>query len=250
MTATRRIRVQRIKQARPFVFARMITLLGVGHVFDIGSAVRAEIVGRRPNVVALELDPGRYQALMSRQPRPHGFSVLGLLAQFQVRIANQYGVQVGEEMVAAARAAREIGAEIALIDQDSGAILRRVWREMSGRERFRLLFSTVGGLFTRRERVEAELQRFYQDEQGFIREFARELPTAKRILIDERDAGMAATLRQLAEARGDVVAVVGEGHVTGLLGQLAGTPVEVVHLEQLRSRPAATNASVNVSVQL
>src|SRR5438552_15591395 len=33
----------------------------------------------------------------------------------------------------------------------------------------------------------------------FIREFARELPTAKRILIDERDAGMARSLRQLAE---------------------------------------------------
>jgi len=228
----------------------MITLLGVGHVFDIGRAVRAEILSRRPKVVALELDAARYQALMSPQPRPHGFSVLGLLAQFQVRIANQYGVRVGDEMVAAARAAREVGSEVALIDQDSAVILRRVWREMAGRERLRLLVSTIGGFFTRRERVEAELQRFYQDEQGFIREFARELPTAKRILIDERDAGMARSLRQLAEARGDVVAVVGEGHVNGLLSHLEGAPVQVVHLEQLRSSPAGPNASVNVSVQL
>ena len=187
---------------------------------------------------------------MSPQPRPRGFSVLGLLAQFQVRIANQYGVRVGDEMVAAARAAEEIGSDVALIDQDSAVILRRVWREMSGRERLRLLVSMIGGFFTRRERVEAELQRFYQDEQGFIREFARELPTAKRILIDERDAGMARSLRQLAEARGDVVAVVGEGHVNGLRIHLEGAPVQVVHLEQLRSPPAGPNASVNVSVQL
>src|SRR3989442_2525886 len=193
----------------------MITLLGVGHVFDIGRAVRAEVVARGPKAVAVELDAARYQALMSPHPRPRGFSVLGLLAQFQVRIANQYGVRVGDEMVAAARAAEEVGSDVALIDQDSAVILRRVWREMAGRERLRLLVSMIGGFFTRRERVEAELQRFYQDEQGVIREFARELPTAKRILIDERDAGMARGFRQLAETRGDVVAVAGGGLLYG-----------------------------------
>src|SRR2546428_5576771 len=159
----------------------MITLLGVGHVFDIGRAVRAEDPARRPEVSALELDAARYQALMSPQPRPHGLSVLGLLAQFQVRIANQYGVRVGDEMVAAARAAREVGSEVALIDQDSAVILRRVWREMAGRERLRLLVSTIGGFFTRRERLEAELPRVYQDEQGVLPGFAPGLPTPKRI---------------------------------------------------------------------
>src|SRR3989442_1395528 len=202
----------------------MITLLGVGHVFDIGRAVRAEILSRRPKVVALELDAARYQALMSPQPRPRGFSVLGLLAQFQVRIANQYGVRVGDEMVAAARAAREVGSEVALIDQDSAVILRRVWREMGGRERLRLLGSTIGGFFTPRERVESQLQPCFQDEQGFIREFAREIPTRKRILIDERDAGMARSLRQLAEARGDVVAGVWGGPVNARPRQFRGAP--------------------------
>src|SRR2546428_7091312 len=90
----------------------MITLLGVGHVFDIGRAVRAEIHARRPKVVALELDAARYQALMSPQPRPHGFSVLGLLTQFQVRIANQYGVRSGDEMFAAPRAASVVVSDV------------------------------------------------------------------------------------------------------------------------------------------
>ncbi len=228
----------------------MITLLGVGHVFDIGAAIRAEVLARRPKVVALELDPVRYQAIMSREPRRRGWSVLGLLAQFQVRIADQYGVQVGDEMVAAARAAQEIGSEVVLIDEDSRVVLRRVWGEMSLRERIRLLTSALGAFFTRKEKVEAELQRFYRDEQSFLSEFAAELPTAKRILIDERDVAMARTLGQIEESSGDVVAVVGEGHVEGLLHHLAGVPVEVVHLEQLRSAPAGPNASVNVSVHL
>src|SRR5207249_6641205 len=125
--------------------------------------------------------------------------VLGLLAQFQVRIADQYGVQVGDEMVAAARAAQEIGSEVVLIDEDSRTVLRRVWGEMSVRERIRLLTSALGAFFTRKEKVEAELQRFYRDEQSFLSEFAAELPTAKRILIDERDVAMARTLGQIAE---------------------------------------------------
>ena len=228
----------------------MITLLGVGHVFDLGRAIRAGIHARRPRVVALELDPVRYQALMSRTPRARGLSPFSLLAQLQIRIARQYGVEVGDEMVAAARAAQEVGSEIALIDQDSREVLRRVWGEMSFQERVRLLVSAIGGLFTRKEKVEAELQRFYRNESGFIEEFAQQLPTAKRILIDERDARMARVLRDLAGSKGDVVAVVGEGHIEGLVRHLEGVPVDVVHLEQLRASPAGPNASVNVSVQL
>src|SRR3989440_5372439 len=150
----------------------MITLLGVGHVFDIGRSIRAEILARRPRVVALELDPIRYNALLNRAPRGRGLSPLALLAQFQIRIARQYGVEVGDEMVAAARAAQEIGAEIALIDQDSRAILGRVWRDMSLTERGRLLVSPIGGLFTPKENDEAEPPRLYQNEAAFLQEFA------------------------------------------------------------------------------
>jgi pheromone shutdown protein TraB len=228
----------------------MITLLGVGHVFDIGRSIRSEILARRPKVVALELDAIRYQALLSRSPRAHGLSPLALLAQFQIRIARQYGVEVGDEMIAAARAAQEIGSELALIDQDSRAILRRVWSEMSIREKVRLVTSVIGGFFTRKERVEAELQRFYQDEPGVLKEFAREMPTAKRLLIDERDASMAHAIRQLADSKGDIVAVVGEGHIDGLVRELAGAPVQVVHLQELRASPPGPNASATVSVQL
>src|SRR5256884_9255690 len=206
----------------------MITLRGVGTVFDIGRSIRSEILARRPKVVALELDPVRYHTLMNRTPRARGISPLALLAQSQSRTARQYGVEVGDEMIAAAQAAQEIGSEIALIDQDSRAILGRVWRDMSLTERVRLLVSAVGGLFTRKEKVEAELQRFYQNEPAFLQEFAREFPTAKRILIDERDAAMGRTIRQLAQSRGDVAAVGGAGDVEGPRRQLPGSAREGV----------------------
>lgn len=241
---------QRVKQRGPFASGGMITLLGVGHVFDLGRSVRDTILARRPKVVALELDPVRYHALMSRQPRGRPLSVFSLLAAFQARIAGEYGVRVGDEMVAAARAAQELGSEIALIDENSQEVLLRTWRAMTFQERVRLLASALGSVFVRRQRVEAEIQRFQQDERAYIEQFAKELPGAKRVLIDERDAHMARALRDLHASKGDVVAVVGDGHVEGLLQHLAGEPISVVRLKDLRSAPPSSTASATLSYQL
>lgn len=221
----------------------MITLLGVGHVFDIGPSIRTAIQRRSPKVVALELDPARFAYLMNRTPRARRLSVFGLIAEFQARMAEQYGVQVGDEMVAAAKAAAEVGCPVALIDQDSRVTLTRAWQAMSFSERVRLVVFLLSGLLASRKRVEAELDRFYQDERGVLEQFAKELPTVKRVLIDERDAQMAHAIRSLHESKGDVVAVVGDGHVEGLSGLLQGVPFEVVRLRELQPRPPAQGAA-------
>src|SRR5512137_1857154 len=45
---------------------RMITLIGVGHVFDIGARLKAAIAARSPELVCLELDRARFQSLLER----------------------------------------------------------------------------------------------------------------------------------------------------------------------------------------
>ncbi len=226
----------------------MLTLLGVGHVFDLAPSIRDAIQRRAPKVVALELDPARFTFLMNRPPQPVRLSVFAMLAQFQARIAEQYGVQVGDEMVAAAKAAREMGCEVALIDQDSRETLTRAWQSMSFAERVRLVVFAVSGLFVRRKRVEAELDRFYQDERGYIEQFAKELPTVKRVLIDERDAHMAEALRQLHAVKGEVVAVVGDGHVDGLGKLLRDMPLDIVRLRELQRGPPSAQGAASATV--
>ena len=221
----------------------MITLLGVGHVFNLEASVRDVIRRRAPKVVALELDPVRYSALLARQRGPARASVFGLFAQFQARIAEEYGVHVGDEMVAAARAAQETGSEIALIDRDSRVTLQRAWQEMPFQERVRLLVAAVSSVFVRRKRVEAELDRFNNNEDAYLRQFAHEMPTIKRVLIDERDAHMADSLRRLHEAKGEVVAVVGDGHIEGLGRLLEGLPLEVIRLRDLRAPSGPVDTS-------
>ncbi len=231
----------------------MLTLVGVGHVFDLKRQIRDVIVDRKPSVVGIELDRVRFEALQERDRRGDAPVLYRLLSFFQERVADKYGGHVGDEMLAAAEAARDVGAELALIDLDSAQVFQRVWGDMAFEERVKLIVAAVAGMFTSRRRVEKELARFEEDNAAYMGEFASQFPHIKRVLIDDRDAHMARTLRSLHETRGRVVAVVGDGHVEGISRQLGDVPLEVIRLRTLRtgtpppSPPSTEGASVTFS---
>lgn len=217
-------------------------------MFDLKRQVREVIVQRRPRVVGIELDRVRFLALQQRDRRGDAPVVYRLLSFFQERVADKFGGRVGDEMLAAADAARDVGAELALIDKDSAEIFHAVWQGMPFEERVKLLVASVAGLFATRRRVEAELARFDQDNAAYLDRFGAQFPYLRRVLIDERDLHMARTLRELHASRGPIVAVVGDGHVEGLRRRLGDLPVEVIRLRDLRagspppSRPGATTS--------
>jgi len=225
----------------------VITLVGVGHVFDLQSSIRRVIAERRPAVVGVELDPLRYEALQSNERRASTFSIYAILAYIQRRIASEYGTRAGSEMITAARAATEVGAALAFIDLDSRLVLARMLRAMSFKEKVQFAVSILGGFFVRKKQVERELQRFQEDQGAFFDDLAREFPSIKRVLIDERNAHMAEALRSLEADHGSVLAVVGEGHVEGLRALLADRSPELVRLRDLMKTPSEGNVSVTVS---
>ena len=226
----------------------MITLLGVGHVFDIAPAVRLHILRRGPAVVGLELDAARWHALTHRDEAREAPFAVRLLAGFQERIARDYGGQVGDEMLSAAGAAREVGARLALIDQDSRLLLPRLWKSLPFEERVKAAVAVLTGLFVRKKSVERELKRYEADQKAYLDEFSQQFPTIRRILIDERDEHMAAQLRTLEAQHGRIVAVIGDGHVEGVRARLADLQVEVVRLQELRETPPATGSEFSFSV--
>ena len=138
----------------------VITLVGVGHVFDLRDQIRRVIQDRHPAVVGVELDSIRFQALQSRIPRGPPLSVYSFVAYVQRRLAREYGTEVGGEMEAAAQAARDVGAKLALIDQDARHVLGRLMSTMSTGEKIRFAMSVVSGLFIGRTQVERELHKF------------------------------------------------------------------------------------------
>lgn len=213
-----------------------LTLIGAGHVFDIEQAIVDAIHAIRPERVFVELDRGRLMALVQKargeEPEQAKAGLLHRrLERFQARVAEGYGTEVGGEMLAAVRAAQEIGAQLGLIDQPARETLRRVVKELTFREKLRGVGMVVSSPFRamgaklRREppndSIEDEIQRYQDDPAAVLDELGRHFPTVRRVVIDERDELMA---RRLRDGLGGIlhgVAVVGDGHVNGMLRHLA-----------------------------
>ena len=219
----------------------MITIVGTGHVFKIGHKVEAIILNRRPQCVCLELDRDRFWALTHRDEiDPRGVPVAyRMMADFQERIAGQYGAKVGEEMEAAANAAKSIGAAIACIDMNAQVAFNRVWVTMPFEERVKLAVTIFASLFARRRSVESEVKRFEDDSSAYMNEFGEQFPTIKKVLIDDRNLHMAKNIEELHAKFLDMVIVVGDGHVEGLTRLLSHRKdeLEIIRLRSYRNEP-------------
>ncbi len=227
----------------------MITIVGVGHVFDIGDQVRDVILQRSPTVVCVELDAARYHALMTQDVRGSAPLPYRALAFFQKRIAKKYGQDVGQEMVAAVQSARQVGARVAFIDLDSLQVFQRFWQMMTFKERVKLVFALLTSIFVPKKTVDKEIQRFEEGEAEYLEAFAAEFPSAKKVLIDDRNTHMAQAIRKLNDEFGDLVAVVGDGHIEGLKKLLEDKSLEVIRLKDLRSM-VADGSSVSYTYRI
>lgn len=222
----------------------MITLIGVGHVFAISDQISELIRSRHPEVVCLELDPARFETLMSRRSGGRGPPQYALLAQIQKRLATKFGSEVGAEMLAAAEATRQIGAKLALIDMDSRVVFARLWRAMTFKEKVSMLFSALVGLVSSKEVVEREIEKYEDGESEYIDTMARQFPSVKRVLLDERNTYMAKRIASISSQHGSVVAIVGDGHIQGIVDALKSEELEVVRLKDIRRMESTDTDSV------
>jgi pheromone shutdown protein TraB len=212
----------------------MITLIGVGHVFNIRPNIEKLISDRMPTVVCVELDKFRYQALINKQRNTDAPLMYQLLARFQKKMADEYGVDVGEEMLGAVNVAKKIEAKIAFIDVDASFIFDRFWKSMSFSEKMKFIIGAFGGVFVRKKQVERELERFGNDSEKYLEMFGKEFPTVKEELIDKRDVHMASAIRGINQKFDNIVAVIGDGHITGISKELADLELEIIRLKDVR----------------
>lgn len=215
----------------------MITLVGVGHVFDIAAQVKQVIRERNPGAVCIELDQERYEGLRHPQERGKVPLPYKLLAIMQKRMAHQYGGEVGNEMLAAADEAKEINASLLLIDAEASRLFNRLWLEMSFKERVMLMVSSAGGLLMSRKRIDNEMENFQDNEATYLEQMGEEFPTIKRVLIDERNQLMSGRIMAAELQFGSVVAVVGDGHIDGISGLINRPDIEVIRLKALKEIP-------------
>jgi len=228
----------------------MIVLVGVAHVIDVAQPIGSLVQHYAPGAVGIELDPGRYRALQEGAPRGKVPLPYRLLAVMQRRLADQFGGEVGAEMLAAADAAKARGAQVLFIDMDAGRLFSSLVRQMPFKERVAMVLSSLGGLFMTRRRVEKELQEFQENEERYMETLGKSFPTVKRVLIDERNEHMARNILRAEGMYGSVLAVVGDGHVEGIRRLIAREDLVAYRLKDLRDlvlEEPANNAEASFS---
>ena len=215
---------------------RTFVLVGTAHVSrESAELVRRVIAAERPDRVCVELDEQRYRALtdharwesldlrqLMRNRQLATLIVNLLLAAYQKRIGLELGVLPGTELLEAVRAAEEAGIPVSLCDRPLRVTLLRAWRSLSFWKKNRFLTAILVGLFSREKISEDDLRRLRERDalSEIMDELARELPSLKRVLIDERDVYLAQKTRE-AEGR-RIVLVIGAGHLAGVESALAG----------------------------
>jgi pheromone shutdown-related protein TraB len=203
-----------------------ITIIGTAHVSQKSiDEVTEAIQETHPDVVAIELDQGRYLGMKRQLEDPSVESVLEsknfnqlliqwTLAYIQRKIGMDVGVEPGAEMKAANQEAEQRGIPIALIDRNITITLQRFWSSMSIIEKGKMFYALATSLVTEDIDEIIDINEITKDDVVALamEEFYKFSPHGAQVLIGERDAYMAHHLIQLSSHHEHVLAVVGAGH--------------------------------------
>jgi pheromone shutdown-related protein TraB len=216
-------------------------VLGTAHVSQSSvEAVDALLVNEHYDAVAIELcdsraasmrDPEAFKQMdlfrIIREGKAGMVTASLVLSTFQKRLADQSGIQPGAEMKAAMDGADQRGLPLWLIDREVGTTLKRAWHSVGFWQRFGLLGGLLASVFEREQIEQVEIEKLKQGDllESAFSEFASESQPLFQSLIGERDAFMAARLREEASrtattASRRVLVVIGAGHLKGLTALL------------------------------
>ena len=225
-----------------------LRLLGTAHIASSSvEAVRHHIASFQPDIVAVELCQSRYDTLVSdrrldkegllkviKEGKAPMVLLQSMLSAEQRKLGVNEGQQPGAELLAAVQAANEVGCEVALVDRDIQTTLRRAWKRMKWREKWRLLTSLPE---EDDDDEELDVNELLQDSDllsSMMEELKGFSPGAGEVLIDERDTYIASKLQGL-DASKRVLAVLGAGHLKGVAEKLEGSnnSIDSSRLEEL-----------------
>lgn len=139
-----------------------------------------------------------------------------MLASFQRKIGKELNVTPGQEMMAAAEAAKSIGAKICFADRDVKITMKRTWAALGWIQKTKLILLGPLKLFDNEKIELGEIENLKKADvlEEAMKELSTQFPGVKQALIDERDQFLTEKIRSADGTR--IVAVVGAGHVPGI----------------------------------
>lgn len=212
-----------------------LTIIGTAHVSEESvNEVKDAIYEQHPDIVAIELDRGRYIKLKKqmmgieedetisvskiiKENKVALFLTTTLLSYFQSKIGADVDVKPGAEMVGAIEASQDLDIPIALIDREIGTTLQRALNRMGFIEKAKFLFGLIAsvlGFGDDEEEIDIEDLKNPENIDELMEMFKDEAPSVHEVLVHERDAYLAGKIMQIPQDK--VIAVVGAGHKPGI----------------------------------
>jgi pheromone shutdown-related protein TraB len=240
---------------------REIILLGTAHISKESiEDVRSTITEEKPDRVCVEIDESRYKSLTQTDAwknlnitqvlrQGKAFLLLSnlVLASFQKRMGLDLGIKPGAEMIEAVNTAEAHSIPFSLCDREIQITLKRAWSKSGFFAKMKMLAVMLASIFSSQKLSEEEIEELKKKNvlESMLEEVSSFLPSIKAVLIDERDIYLATRVYQ-AEGR-RIVAVVGAGHVPGMIKRLQdlheGTASEdISELDKVPPKSALTKS--------
>ncbi len=210
---------------------REFILLGTAHISkESVEEVKELITGELPDRVCIEIDESRYKSLVEKSQWSNlnisavlkggkGFLLLAnlVLSSFQRKLGMDLGIKPGEEMVTAINLSKELDIPFSLCDRDIQITLKRAWVKSGFWGKNKMLAAMISAVFSNEKLKEEDIESLKEKNalQNMLNELADYLPAVKEVLIDERDRYLAT--RIFSSAGKKVVAIIGAGHVNGII---------------------------------
>ena len=205
-------------------------LIGTAHVSKHSAEQVKEVIEfEKPDSVCIELDEQRYQSITDgdkwrdmdifkvvKEKKATVLLINLALSSFQKRMANQLGINAGQEMIQGIESAKEINANLVLADRNIQITFARIWHNVGWWGKMQLLTQIIYSIFSKDHISEEELEKMKSQDMlnSMLSEFTEHFPKLKTPLIDERDQYLA---QKIKEAPGNkVVAVLGAAHIPGI----------------------------------
>lgn len=228
-----------------------LKLIGTNHISkESVNEIKETFLEYMPDIIAVELDKGRLEGLLSEELNPNkknkitfsairsvgvkGFIFLMIGKFVQQKMGRLVGMKPGSEMLFAVNLAKNNLLKLALIDRPITITIKRLFKKMTFKEKMRIIGDVLFAPFKKKQSkkimektglktgsMKSMLSKVPNSEMIEKLMFALKdrYPTIYGVLVDERNHYMAKKLVILHKKNPDkkIMAVVGAGHEKAMI---------------------------------
>lgn len=230
-----------------------LILIGTAHVSpDSVEEVKNIIELEKPDAVCIELDKARYES-MQKQDQWENMDIVKviksgragflfaniILSNYQRKLAEQFNIKTGQEMLQGIASAKECGARLVLADRSLQVTFSRIWHGCSLWEKCKLIVTILMSIIDDEEISKEDLEALKSQDMlsAALSELGDSFKGVKTYLVDERDQYLAAKIKNAPGKK--IVAVLGAAHVPGITKEIS----KKQDLEELERTPPKSKSS-------